>query len=125
MKSLNPVSAAIITAVVMLTCLHAASSNASSHKVMRMGELLQKCEAKTSNDELTCLMWLHGFEAGFHTGRANANISSAGYCLPKSEVTYEQLRLMFLKAGRGHPEKMHLYAGPFIFAMLRHEFPCN
>jgi len=113
--------------VLLLTC---SASVGETIAVYYTGmRLLEKCEPNFSNDivntasKSACASYLAGV-ADFHSGAVNANVINRMWCLGET-TSAPQLRLVFVKYLKAHPEKLHFEGASLVVAALGEAFPCD
>lgn len=47
------------------------------------------------------------------------------FCLPTSQLTFDQIRLIYSKFARDNPQDLHLPADRLLIRSLANAFPCN
>jgi hypothetical protein len=70
----------------------------------------------------TCQSYLMGLLDG---EKAVLNILNVHLlCVPR-DVTIDQVRLIVVREGQKHPEKLHYTASSLVYSAIKHAFPCE
>jgi hypothetical protein len=91
----------------------------STPKIFTANEVLGWCESN-NEERVGCVYYLLGFLQGVHIANEGRKMGQQ-LCWPKS-VTAGQLFRMFVKSANENPEKLHLDANSFIFAVTAKPF---
>jgi hypothetical protein len=98
-----------------------ASSEASAFSG---ADLYEFCtEGKGSDQDLSCVSYVHGFIDGMIVG--NAARKGEWFCPPSAGISVEQGRLIAEKYLREHPESLHKEAGLLLMLAFVQAFPCQ
>ena len=96
----------------------------------RTDELLWLCEGRTPMPETPvigealCAQYLGGMN-DLNTMIRELLPQARFFCTPSSGVSNDQLRLIFMKWAREHPEELHETARVSAFLALGEAFPCG
>ncbi len=91
----------------------------------RTDQLLWECEGRGEVGKAG-ILYCAGYLGGFNDLNAlYKHMTGASlFCPPLTGVSNDQLRLIFIKWARSHPEELHKTARVSVLFALREAFPC-
>ena len=112
----------VIFAAIIIVVFLALPANAA----MRTDELMWKCDGRDTPPELG-MAYCVGYLGGVNDLNAivHGMMKTGFFCVPGSGVSNDQLRLVFLKWAREHPEQLHKGARSSVLISLMQAFPCK
>lgn len=84
--------------------------------------ILNWCKKEDEISNILCVNYLKGLYDGAALPRQVYKLD-AQFCKPLA-VSGNQMRLIFLKYAREHPERLHESAAPLLFSALADAYPC-
>ena len=107
--------------VLILSLLLATSMSAQANQsYVTAQELLVDCEGKNKQ---FCYGFLSGYVHGWDGARTPDNQNCLFINAP-DDVNFRQMALVFIKWGKGHPERLHEHAAVGVFSAFSSAWPC-